>query len=234
MQSKYNELVSPLSKIIISELQQKYISFDGYFARDVAYQIIEGLGPHNITKNGKRTTVREELAEFHSTVDEIKADVGSLWMLFYLLNQNKLHYDFLLKPELANDKFISKRDKIKRSASVTFVTSLFRKVRFGDADDIGRASTFVYNYFIRGGAIIIENEIIEETPSLRVSVDFGSFEFVVEKLFGDIMNIQAQGDKKAAEKLLDEYSAVNGHLKKILEIVEGKELPVDILPQFKN
>jgi len=194
-QSKYNDLISPLSKLVISELQQRYLSFDGYFTRTLGDQIIQGLGPHNITLNGKKTTVREELKEESLIIDSIKSDSGSLWMLYYLLNQNKISYEYTLKPELARDNFISKKDKIKRTVAVTYVAALFRKVRFGVADDVGRAARFILVYMIKAGAVILDREIIDEVSSLRLSVDFGSFEFVVGELFGQILNIQATGDK---------------------------------------
>eukprot|EP01080_Neovahlkampfia_damariscottae_P006702 gene6702-10867_t len=229
-QGKYNDLISPLSKMIISELQQKYLSFDGYFTRNLGDQIIQGLGPHNITVNGVKTTVRSELKEFALIMDSVKSDSGSLWMLHYLLNQNKISYEYTLKPELARDNFISKKDKKKRTVAVTYVAALFRKVRFGVSDDIGRAARFILVYLIKAGAVIVENEIIDEVSSLRLSVDFGSFEFVAGQLFGEVLNIQAAGDRKAAETLLNENEKLSTELEELIKKVDKTELPIDILP----
>ena len=37
---------------------------------------MHGLGPHNITVDGRQTTVRQELKETYSALEEAKADIS--------------------------------------------------------------------------------------------------------------------------------------------------------------
>ena len=45
------------------------------------HELMHGLGPHNITVGGRATTVRQELKETYSAIEEAKADISGLWAL---------------------------------------------------------------------------------------------------------------------------------------------------------
>ena len=51
------------------------------------HELMHGLGPHNITVGGRATTVREELKETYSALEEAKADISGLWALQYLVDK---------------------------------------------------------------------------------------------------------------------------------------------------
>ena len=53
------------------------------FIRGILYaymmhELMHGLGPHNIKVNGDDTTVRAQLKETYSTLEEAKADISGL------------------------------------------------------------------------------------------------------------------------------------------------------------
>ena len=65
-------------------------SFDAFFTHILMHELMHGLGPHNITVGGRATTVRQELKETYSTIEEAKADISGLWALQYLVDRGKL------------------------------------------------------------------------------------------------------------------------------------------------
>ena len=61
--------------------RQKNVSFDAFFTHILMHELMHGLGPHNITVGGRATTVRQELKETYSAIEEAKADISGLWAL---------------------------------------------------------------------------------------------------------------------------------------------------------
>ena len=57
------------------------------------HELMHGLGPHNITVGGRATTVRQELKETYSALEEAKADISGLWALQYLVDKGTLGKD---------------------------------------------------------------------------------------------------------------------------------------------
>jgi hypothetical protein len=55
------------------------------------HELMHGLGPHNITVNGLPTTVRLQLKELYSAIEEAKADITGLWALQYLIDKGVIY-----------------------------------------------------------------------------------------------------------------------------------------------
>ena len=51
------------------------------------HELMHGLGPHNITVGGRETTVRQEMKEASSFLEEAKADISGLFALQYLIDK---------------------------------------------------------------------------------------------------------------------------------------------------
>ena len=66
------------------------VSFDAFFTHILMHELMHGLGPHNITVGGRATTVRQELKETYSALEEAKADISGLWALQYLVDKGVL------------------------------------------------------------------------------------------------------------------------------------------------
>ena len=101
------------------------------------HELMHGLGPHNIAVGGRQTTVRQELKETYSTIEEAKADVSGLWALKQLADQGKV------------DKAIA------RTMYTTFLASSFRSIRFGINEAHGRGIAIQLNYFLDQGAFVV-------------------------------------------------------------------------------
>lgn len=74
---------------------------------------MHGIGPHNIVINGTATTVRTQLQEAHSAIEEAKADIAGLFALAYLMDNGVVE------------------KSMEKSFYVTFLAGAFRSIRFG-------------------------------------------------------------------------------------------------------
>ncbi|KAL7247463.1 hypothetical protein ACSBR2_002387 [Camellia fascicularis] len=73
--------------------QQKYVDFDSFFPHTICHECCHGIGPHTITlPNGEKSTVRLELQELHSAMEEAKADIVGLWALRFLIGQGFCYF----------------------------------------------------------------------------------------------------------------------------------------------
>ena len=81
---------------------------------------MHGLGPHNITVGGRQTTVRQELKETYSFLEEAKADISALFAIQHMIDKGVL-------PK-----------SLERPLYTTFLASTFRSIRFGVNEAHGR------------------------------------------------------------------------------------------------
>ena len=85
--AKFAKTLIPISKVVLSPADQKNLSFDAFFTHVVMHELMHGLGPHSITVNGKATTVRQEMKEVGSALEEAKADISGLFALQFLVDK---------------------------------------------------------------------------------------------------------------------------------------------------
>src|SRR4029077_13431424 len=111
--AKFAKTLVPIAKVVLSPNDQKSLSFDAFFTHIVIHELMHGLGPHDVTVNGRQSTVREELKETYSALEEAKADISGLFALQYLIDKGVI------------DK------SMEKSLYVTYLASSFRSLRFG-------------------------------------------------------------------------------------------------------
>ncbi|KAL6536333.1 Nudix hydrolase 3 [Orobanche gracilis] len=100
-EAKFKLILQPIAHACISEEQRKYVDFDSFFTHTICHECCHGIGPHTITlPNGKKSTVRLELQELHSALEEAKADIVGLWALRFLVTMTKgqaLQFNYLFE-----------------------------------------------------------------------------------------------------------------------------------------
>lgn len=185
------------------------MDFESFFTHTICHECCHGIGPHTIKlPNGKTSTVRLELEELHSAMEEAKADIVGLWALKFLIDEDLLPKSLL------------------KSMYVSFLAGCFRSVRFGLEEAHGKGQALQFNYMFEKGAFVFQPE--DET----FSVNFNKVESVVESLSREILTIQARGDKDGARMLLQKYGVMTPPLQRALEKLETVQVPVDIVPEF--
>src|SRR4029079_12273198 len=111
--AKFKVVLLPISKIALSPADQAKGSFEAFFTHILMHELMHGLGPHNITVAGRQTTVRQELKETYSAIEEAQADISNLFAIQYLI-----------------DKGVMPKS-LERPLYTTFLASTFRSIRFG-------------------------------------------------------------------------------------------------------
>src|SRR5581483_6301146 len=88
--AKFQKVLLPIAKVALAGKDQGDVAFDAFFTHILMHELMHGLGPHNISVGGRATTVRQELKDLYSTVEEAKADVSGLFALQFLVDRGKL------------------------------------------------------------------------------------------------------------------------------------------------
>ena len=178
---------------------------DEMYEYDVA---VIGGGPGDptlITVAGRQTTVRQELKETYSAIEEAKADISGLWALQYL----------------SDHKLIDA--KIAKSMYTTFLASAFRSIRFGVTEAHGLGIAVQLNTLMDRGAFKVR-------PDGTFTVDNTKIVDAVTGLTHDLMMLEATGDYTKAKDMLTRLGVVRPEVQKVLDKLAG--VPVDIEPRF--
>jgi hypothetical protein len=203
--AKFHMVLLPVSKIALPVADQAKISFEAFFTHILMHELMHGLGPHNITVAGRQTTVRQELKDTYSAIEEAKADVSGLWALRYLADHK------LLDPAIA------------RTMYTTFLASAFRSIRFGVNEAHGRGIAVQLNYLLDAGAF-------KARQDGTFTVDNAKIGDAVTALTTEIMTLQAEGSYAKAKDLIDRLGVVRPEVQKVLDRLAG--VPIDIEPRF--
>lgn len=172
----------------------------------LTHELMHGLGPHNITVNGEQTTVRKQLKELYSAIEEAKADITGLWALQYLI-----------------DKGVVPKS-MERTLYTTYLASMFRSVRFGINEAHGRGVAMQFNYLTDEGAIKYDQ------GAAKFSVDDSKIKDAVRKLTTELLTIEAEGSYDKAQAILAKYAVIRPAMKNAFD--QLKDVPVDIEPIF--
>ena len=204
--AKFSKTLIPISRVVLNPTQRATLTFEAFFTHILCHELMHGLGPHNITLNGEETTVRKQLKELYSAIEEAKADMTGLWALQYLI-----------------DKGVFEKS-MERSLYTTYLASMFRSVRFGITEAHGRGVALQFNYLTDEGAIKFD----EATGTF--SVEDLRIKEAVRKLTHDLLTIEAEGSYSKAKEMLDKYAVIRPPMKQALDKL--KSVPVDIEPVF--
>jgi hypothetical protein len=204
-EAKFEVVLVPISKVALAASDQRNVSFDAFFTHILMHELMHGLGPHNISAAGRSTTVRQELKETYSAIEEAKADVSGLWALTQLADRNQI------EPAIA------------KSMYTTFLASAFRSIRFGINEAHGRGIAIQLNYMVDAGAFVVNAD-----GTFRV--DEAKMPEAVTALTREIMTLQAEGSYAKAKDLIDRLGVVRPPVQKVLDRLAS--VPVDIEPRF--
>jgi hypothetical protein len=204
-EAKFEKVLVPIGAVALSPADGKDVSFDAFFTHILMHELMHGLGPHNITVNGRATTVRQELKETYSALEEAKADISGLWALQYLVDKGVLGKD------------------MARTMYTTFLASTFRSIRFGLTEAHGKGIAVQLNTLLDAGAF-------KANPDGTFTVVPARIKEAVAALTREIMTLQARGDYAAAQEMLAKRAVVRPEVQRLLDRLQG--VPVDIEPRF--
>ena len=201
--AKFAKTLVPISRIVLTGGDQPDVSFDAFFTQIVVHELMHGLGPHNISVAGRQTTVRQELKETYSFLEEAKADISSLFAIQHMIDKGVL-------PK-----------SLERQLYTTFLASTFRSIRFGVTEAHGKGIAVQLNYLLDHGGVTAANGAFAVDPT--------KIKAAVEGLTREIMTIQAEGSYANA-KALGDTGIVRPVVQQALDRLTN--IPVDIEPRF--
>ena len=204
-EAKFRMVLQPISKVALASADQAHVAFDAFLTHILMHELMHGLGPHNITVGGRATTVRQEMKEAYSSMEEAKADVSGLFALQFLVDRGKL------------DK------TLQETMYRTYLASMFRSIRFGINEAHGRGVAIQLNYFLDNGGVTVSSDGTFAVNAERIRQN-------VIDLTRDIMTMQAVGDYAAAKQMMEKLAVIRPPVQAILDKL--KDVPVDIEPRF--
>ena len=204
-EAKFRMVLQPISQVALAADDRQHVAFDAFFTHILMHELMHGLGPHNIRVAGRATTVRQELKEAYSTIEEAKADVSGLFALQFLVDRQKLDA------------------ALNQTMYVTYLASMFRSIRFGLTESHGRGVALQLNYFLDNGGVTVAQDGTFAVNTQRIKQN-------VVDLTRDIMTMQAVGDAAAAKQMIEKLAVVRPPVQAVLDKLDA--VPVDIEPRF--
>jgi hypothetical protein len=204
-QAKFDKVLVPISKVALANADQGNVSFDAFFTHILMHELMHGLGPHDINVGGRSTTVRQELKETYSAIEEAKADISGLFALQYLVDRGQI------------DRTLEK------TMYTTFLASSFRSLRFGINEAHGRGQAIQLNYLLDQGGFTVNGDG-------TFTVDTAKIKDAVIALTREIMTLQAEGSYARAKQMIDTLGVLRPPTKAVLDKLTA--VPVDIEPRF--
>ncbi len=205
-EAKFTTVLVPISRLAVDPTQQSLVAFEPFFTHILMHELMHGLGPHTITVAGKLTTVREQLKDQYSALEEAKADISGLFALQYLIDKGVIEK--------------SMEDQLYP----TYLAGIFRTLRFGMGDAHAKGMALQYNYLAEKGAFAYS----DSAGTFRVNIE--KIKPGVRDLTAEIMTIQAEGSYEKAKDLMNRYSVLRPDMQRTIERLAS--IPVDIAPAF--
>lgn len=201
MRAKFDAIMTPISETLIVPEQRKNVTFTAFFANTMFHEVAHGLGIKN-TINDKGT-VRQSLKEHASALEEGKADILGLYMIRQLLAKNVITEGTL------EDYY------------TTFLTGIFRSVRFGASSAHGKANMVRFNYFAEQGAFTRNEQGLYK-------VNVAEMTAAIDSLSELILTLQGNGDYDGVAQLVAKSGVIKPNLAADLASLETAKIPVDI------
>ena len=205
-EAKFKKTLVPISQVVLKPADQPDLSFEAFFTHILAHELMHGLGPHNINLAGRKSTVRLELKELYSAIEEAKADITGLFALQFLIDKGVLPAS------------------LERPLYTTYLASAFRSVRFGTSEAHGKAVALQFNYLSELGGIQYD------ATSAKFVVDQSKIKDAVKQLTHELLTVEAEGSYTGAKSLLEKYAVIGPALGSALARLGA--VPVDIEPAF--
>jgi len=204
MDARVKYSVLPIGKLLIRADQARLASTDGYLSWVVMHELSHGIGPAFARMPNGKVAITEAIGPTYSALEEAKADIVGMFALDWLMDHGNL-------PKARANEFYS-----------SYVSGIFRSVRFGVAEAHGRGEMMEFNYLTEKGAIT------RDASTGRYAIDYAKMPGAIASLAKELLEIEATGDRQRAERWFAKYDQMPANLKAAL--AKATSVPVDLDP----
>jgi len=204
MDARVQDVILPVAKRVMRPDQAAKASAGGYLAAVMMHEISHGLGPAYSRRNGQQMDIRAAIGPAYSGLEEAKADVTGMFGLAWLAQRGAL-------PKQRLEEYYC-----------SYVAGIFRTVRFGAGEAHGRAEMLEFNFLVEQGAIS------RDPKTGLYGIDFTKIPGALATLTGELLRIEANGNRRRAEVLFAKYGAMPPDLRSAL--AAAADVPVDLDP----
>lgn len=208
IRAKYNHIVAPSGETLLEADAAEHLSSDAFLWNIAFREVAHGLGVKE-TVNGQGS-VEEALGYVAPTLEEVKAIAAGEFLVCKLQDHYDIHHLFT-----------------KEDALTTFFASILRSERFGESSALGRANIIIYNYLAEAGAF-------QRKASNQYALDLKKMETALSELTARVLEMQATGDKAAAEAFEAQYAKRSADYDADRLYLGLENIPADIRFNFKR
>ena len=208
IRAKYNHIVAPSGETLLEADAAEHLSSDAFLWNIAFREVAHGLGVKE-TVNGQGS-VEEALGNVAPTLEEVKAIAAGEFLVCKLQDHYDIHHLFT-----------------KEDALTTFFASILRSERFGESSALGRANIIIYNYLAEAGAF-------QRKASNQYALDLKKMETALSELTARVLEMQATGDKAAAEAFEAQYAKRSADYDADRLYLGLENIPADIRFNFKR
>jgi hypothetical protein len=205
MDARVQDVILPVAKRLMRRDQAAKASAGGYLAVVMMHEISHGLGPAFAHLEGQQLDIRAAIGPVYSGLEEAKADVTGMFGLAWLVAHGAL-------PKERLEEFYC-----------SYVAGIFRTVRFGTGEAHGRAEMMELNFLVEQGAIG------RDPQSGLYGIDFAKIPQALATLTGELLRIEATGNRRRAEAWFARHGAMPAELKSAL--AAAADVPIDLDPR---
>ena len=206
MDARVNYIILPLAQRTMRADQAAMASADGYLADTIMHEISHGLGPAFAHNAQGKMSINEAIGASYSALEESKADVVGEVCYAWLIAHGAI------PKEKQNQTYAS------------YVSGIFRTVRFGVAEAHGAGEIMQFNYLTEQGAIRRD-----DASGLYV-IEFDKMPAAMASLAKELLEQEATGDRARTEAWFKKYGTMPTALADLLD--KTADIPVDVDPQF--
>ena len=135
MQAKYDAHPRADRRPRAAGRRRRCVTFEAFFQFILHHELSHGIGPGQISIDGRDTEVRLELKDLYSAFEEAKADVLGVYDIYRLVDKG------VMEPAILD------------SLPWTYTAGMFRTTRFGVAEAHGLGMVLQANYLLEQGAV---------------------------------------------------------------------------------
>ena len=205
IEAKFDKILIPIANLLIAKQQKSLVSKEKFISQVLLHEISHTVGP-NYVKNSTKP-VRKALQEKYSIIEECKADVLAIYFVPYF-----------------SEVFSLTQSDIRKHY-ITYVSNLFRSIRFGVDEAHGLANLIQLNVLKKG-------EVLRrQKHSGTYSVAFNLLHKSITKLASQLLMIEIHGDYDGALKLIADYGYMTSEIEDTIEKLNN--IPRDLNLSFQ-